>query len=187
MPSGEIDQPQGNRFAPAETRAACGGGEAHGPAVPQAGEQVAGRRPCGRAATDSPGARPARFTAWGTVLVLVALWSFGCSRPLSEADRLSAKAVVERALASDSYDEFLASFTAEDRARMHDSQVWIRWWQKKVAKNRAEWRIVDVRGGGWGKVEVVAENRERTGVLQSYRLVREGTSWRISEIESKRE
>lgn len=120
-------------------------------------------------------------------LAVIALAFVGCGRPVSEADKLIAKTVVERALASDSYDGFLSNFTKDNRDRMHRSQVWIKWWQQKVGKDRPAWRVSEVRDDGHGRVIVVTESRKSEGGQQYYTLVKDGYGWRISAIESRRE
>jgi hypothetical protein len=109
----------------------------------------------------------------------------GCGGGVSEADKAAAQTVVERAIRSATYEEFLASFTPEKRARMIESPVWIRWWQEKFEKQRGAWRVASVEGRADGTVEVTTDHRRRPTSHQFYRLVKDGSAWRIRDIESQ--
>lgn len=120
------------------------------------------------------------------LLVLLAVYAGGCGRSASEEDLTRARSVVQRVLYSSSYEDFLQGFTQKRRARMEDTAIWIRWWQEKISKDRSIWAIESVRDGGRGTIEVVVQHRRRPTSRQYYRLVREGRTWAIQEIESER-
>ncbi|MBI5015531.1 MAG: hypothetical protein HZB55_08560 [Deltaproteobacteria bacterium] len=109
----------------------------------------------------------------------------GCGSQLSEEDRLLARAAVERAVRSATYEQFLTSFPAEDQARMRESPVWIRWWQEKFEKQRGAWTVASVKGRADGSVEVTTDHRRRPTSHQFYRLVKDGPAWKILDIESQ--
>lgn len=117
-------------------------------------------------------------------LVLVGLVP-GCSRRISEADQAAARSTAERAIRAATYDEFLTAFTTENRSRMKEAPVWIRWWQEKFEKQRGAWRVVKVEARADGTVQVTADHRRRATSHQFYVLSREGQTWRIRDIESQ--
>ena len=120
-------------------------------------------------------------------LAMFALFPVGCRSDVSEGDRFAAKAVVERAIASESYDDFLSRFTPRKRERMKGSHVWIKWWQQKIGRDRASWKVAEVRGTGRGRLEVVTQHRTLKSSHQYFRLTKEGFGWMISEIETERQ
>ena len=109
----------------------------------------------------------------------------GCGSQFSEEDQRSARAAVERAVRSATYEQFLTSFPAEAQARMRESPVWIRWWQEKFEKQRGAWIVASVKGRADGSVEVTADHRRRPTSHQFYRLVKDGSAWKILDIESQ--
>ena len=119
-------------------------------------------------------------------LLLQAAVLAGCGAQISDADAARARATVERALRAPTFDDFLSSFGPEDRARMKEAPVWIRWWQEKFEKNRAGWQVAEVRGLRDGRIEVAVQHRQRKTSRQFYRLRAERGAWLIDQIESER-
>ena len=126
------------------------------------------------------------IAAIGLLMMTLGFSCWGCGRSASEEDLVRAKSVVQRALVADSYEDFLQHFTKQRQTRMQETAIWIRWWQEKLSKDRSAWAVDRVRDAGGGVIEVLVQHRRRDTSRQYYRLVREGSSWAIREIESER-
>jgi hypothetical protein len=122
--------------------------------------------------------------------VWVLLWlgagSWGCGAKVSEQDLQAGRAVVQRALAADTFETFLSYFTRERQERMKDTAIWIRWWQEKLEKDRGGWSVATARDFGSGMVEVVVQHKRRETSRQYYRLTNSAGRWVIHQIESER-
>jgi hypothetical protein len=129
-----------------------------------------------------------RGVAWAVCLGLSVslLCGSGCGQPASDDDLTRARSVVQRVLFSTSYEDFLQGFTKERRSRMVETAIWIRWWEEKISKDRSAWAISSASDSGNGVIEVVVQHRRRATSRQRYRLVRDGSTWAIREIESER-
>lgn len=118
------------------------------------------------------------------VMCLSSILMTGCGArdTTSEGDKRDARATVDSALSSETYDEFLACMSEENRQQMRGVSLWKTNWENLKHNGRPVWTITAVEGDAEGRVTVHTRHKFNPKSTRSYRLKKEDGKWLIHEL-----
>jgi hypothetical protein len=111
-------------------------------------------------------------------LITFTLLIVGCGGGASDEDKSAAKAIVEKMLASETYDEFMECFSQDIQQVMKDSGYWRETWENLNKNGDPIWVVTDIEGDE-EVIEVFSTNIYLPDSLRSYPVTVINGEWVI--------